>query len=55
MSGAVFQGILLNPLADPYTLGVSSGAAFGASLCLIMGLDFWGPTRSACWPSWARC
>ncbi len=42
MSGVVFQGILLNPLADPYTLGVSSGAAFGASLCLILGLDFWG-------------
>lgn len=28
VSGAVFQGILLNPLADPYTLGVSAGAAF---------------------------
>ena len=26
VSGAVFQGILLNPLADPYTLGVSAGA-----------------------------
>jgi len=31
VSGVVFQGILLNPLADPYTLGVSAGAAFGAS------------------------
>ena len=41
-SGAVFQGILLNPLADPYTLGVSSGAAFGASLALLLGLDFAG-------------
>jgi iron complex transport system permease protein len=41
-SGAVFQGILLNPLADPYTLGVSSGAAFGASLSLMLGLDFLG-------------
>lgn len=41
-SGAVFQGILLNPLADPYTLGVSSGAAFGASLALLLGLDFGG-------------
>ncbi len=38
VSGAVFQGILLNPLADPYTLGVSAGAAFGASLALL--LDF---------------
>jgi iron complex transport system permease protein len=35
LSGAVFQGLLLNPLADPYTLGVSSGAAFGASLVLV--------------------
>lgn len=35
LSGAIFQGLLLNPLADPYTLGVSSGAAFGASLVLV--------------------
>ena len=42
LAGAVFQGILLNPLADPFTLGVSSGAALGASLCLLLGLDFWG-------------
>ncbi len=38
MAGAVFQAILLNPLADPYTLGVSSGAAFGASLALVLGI-----------------
>ncbi len=36
--GVIFQGILLNPLADPYTLGVSSGAAFGASLALVANL-----------------
>ncbi len=42
LAGVVFQGILLNPLADPYTLGVSSGAAFGASLALLLGLNFWG-------------
>ncbi len=35
MSGVIYQGILLNPLADPYTLGISSGAAFGASLALL--------------------
>jgi len=35
ISGVVFQGILLNPLADPYTLGVSAGAAFGASLAIL--------------------
>jgi iron complex transport system permease protein len=38
LSGAVYQGLLLNPLADPYTLGVSSGAAFGASLVLMAAL-----------------
>jgi iron complex transport system permease protein len=38
VAGAVFQAILLNPLADPYTLGVSSGAAFGASLALVLSI-----------------
>ena len=38
MSGVIYQGILLNPLADPYTLGVSSGAAFGAALTLLVVL-----------------
>jgi iron complex transport system permease protein len=38
LSGAVFQGLLLNPLADPYTLGVSSGAAFGAAGTIILGM-----------------
>ena len=42
ISGAVFQGILLNPLADPYTLGVSAGAAFGASLALLLNVTFLG-------------
>ena len=43
LAGCVYQGILLNPLADPFTLGVSSGAAFGASLALMLGLGFLGP------------
>lgn len=38
MAGAIFQAILLNPLADPYTLGVSSGAAFGAALALLANI-----------------
>lgn len=38
VAGGVFQALLLNPLADPYTLGVSSGAAFGASLAIIFSL-----------------
>ncbi|KUJ96696.1 MAG: cobalamin transport system permease protein [Desulfonauticus sp.] len=36
-SGATLQNILNNPLAEPFTLGISSGAAFWASLAL-----FWG-------------
>lgn len=42
LAGVVFQGLLLNPLADPFTLGVSSGAAFGAALSLVLGWDFLG-------------
>jgi len=36
--GAALQGILQNPLADPYILGVSSGAAFGAALAVVLRL-----------------
>ncbi|MDR1598887.1 MAG: iron ABC transporter permease [Oscillospiraceae bacterium] len=39
-AGAVFQSLLNNPLADPYTLGVSTGAAFGASLAIYMNLAY---------------
>lgn len=42
ISGVVFQGILLNPLADPYTLGISAGAAFGASIALLFNIGFMG-------------
>jgi iron complex transport system permease protein len=38
-AGVIFQGILQNPLADPYTLGVSTGAAFGASLAILLNLS----------------
>lgn len=37
LAGAVFQGLLRNPLADPFTLGISSGAACGAALALTLG------------------
>lgn len=40
VAGVIFQGLLQNPLADPYTLGVSTGAAFGASLAIILNLIF---------------
>jgi iron complex transport system permease protein len=36
LSGAVFQGVLRNPLADPYILGTSTGGALGASVGLIL-------------------
>ncbi len=35
-AGVVFQGIFKNPMADPYVLGVSSGAALGATLAMIL-------------------
>ena len=38
VSGAIFQALLRNPLADPYILGVSSGAAVGAIVAILMGL-----------------
>ena len=38
IAGCVFQSLLRNPLADPYTLGISSGAAFGASLTLLLSM-----------------
>ncbi|SHH91998.1 FecCD family ABC transporter permease [Clostridium grantii] len=34
VAGTSFQAVLKNPLAEPYTLGLSSGAAFGAALAL---------------------
>ena len=37
-SGCVFQGILRNPLADPFTLGISGGAAFGVSIGFNFGI-----------------
>ncbi len=44
MAGAAYQGAFRNPLADPYLLGVSAGAGFGAVLAIGFGLDLgWGP------------
>lgn len=37
LAGAVMQGILRNPLASPFTLGIASAASFGASLAIILG------------------
>jgi iron complex transport system permease protein len=38
-AGAAFQGLFRNPLADPFIIGASSGAAFGATLALMFGFS----------------
>ncbi|SKC38270.1 FecCD family ABC transporter permease [Maledivibacter halophilus] len=38
-SGVIFQGIFKNPMAEPYVLGISSGAAFGATLAIVLGIQ----------------
>jgi iron complex transport system permease protein len=42
LAGAAFQGLLRNPLADPYTIGVSSGASLGAVLVLFFQVSIVG-------------
>lgn len=42
LAGAEMQTILNNPLADPFTLGVSSAAAFGAALAIVLGVGIPG-------------
>lgn len=39
VSGAVMQSVLKNPLASPYTLGVSSGASLGVGIYIILGVS----------------
>lgn len=38
VAGAAMQSMLKNPLADPYTTGISSGAAFGATIAMTLGV-----------------
>lgn len=38
IAGAAYQGVFRNPLADPYLLGVSSGAGLGATAMIVSGL-----------------
>lgn len=40
VSGVIFQSVLRNPLADPYTIGVSTGAAFGAVLTIYINMVY---------------
>lgn len=41
LGGVVMQALIRNPLADPYILGVSSGAAMGATASIILGMFSW--------------
>ena len=38
-AGVLFQGLLRNPMADPYIIGTASGAAFGATLAMLLPLS----------------
>lgn len=38
LSGAILQGIYRNPLVEPYTLGISGGAALGVAITIVFGL-----------------
>lgn len=40
ISGVILQGILRNPLADPYVLGISAGGAIGAAISIALGAQF---------------
>lgn len=46
LAGAEMQTILANPLASPFTLGISAASAFGASLVLVLGLTISGIPES---------
>jgi iron complex transport system permease protein len=39
LAGVTTQGVFKNPMADPYILGISSGAALGASVVILFGAD----------------
>lgn len=47
LSGACYQALLRNPLADPYVLGISSGAALGVIVSLIVLPHWWLATPIA--------
>jgi iron complex transport system permease protein len=39
-AGVLFQGLLRNPMADPYIIGTSAGAAFGATIAMMLPISF---------------
>jgi iron complex transport system permease protein len=38
LSGTILQGVYRNPLVEPYTMGISGGAALGVAICIVLGL-----------------
>ncbi len=46
LAGVILQGMFRNPLVEPYTLGISGGAALGAALCIIFKLHHFLPTMA---------
>lgn len=64
LAGAEMQTVLENPLAEPFTLGVSSSAALGAAVAIVLGLTLPGLPRSGAsratpfslrWGRWGCC
>ncbi|RLA79183.1 MAG: iron ABC transporter permease [Deltaproteobacteria bacterium] len=47
VAGVVLQGMFRNPLVEPYTLGISGGAALGVSLAVVLGSRGWSPSLPA--------
>jgi iron complex transport system permease protein len=43
IAGVILQSMFRNPLVEPYTLGISGGAALGASLCIVLRLNSFLP------------
>ncbi|HHY13538.1 MAG TPA: iron chelate uptake ABC transporter family permease subunit, partial [Thermoanaerobacterales bacterium] len=40
IAGTTYQGIFVNPMADPYIIGASSGASLGASIAIVYSVNF---------------
>ncbi len=56
LSGALLQGLLRNPLADPGVLGVSATAGFAAAMAIVMGLGLTpGAVEIAAWLGALAC
>jgi iron complex transport system permease protein len=53
VAGAAFQSLLRNPLADPFVLGVSTGASFGTILYSMLTAS-WGATQAAVGTAFGR-